>query len=387
MDDGDQSSGNAGTRETYFAPADRASAQALRAQVVQVVEHPVIEAVLESFCGHVLVLNRQRQILAASPEFKEALTACGIEDFVGLRPGEALGCEHAEEGPAGCGTSLACQHCGAALAILLAQCCLGPVYEECWISMRRKNKRESIEFRAKATPITLTGLDLVVLALHDISDQKRRGALEQSFLHDARNLLSGIVTWTDVLQQDRPDEGTTSLRTLALQLRELLSGHSVLAQAEKGELAVSNGSIDLSALARMLNQSFSHHPSGEGKTFVVHFPGAAAALISDQNILMRILSNMVTNALEASAVGATVEVRYELLGGHPTFSVHNSGAIPEHVAPRIFQRSFSTKTEPGHGLGTYGMRLLAEQYLGGHVSFTSSRDEGTTFSLVLPGPE
>ena len=383
MDDGDRQ-GNAGTPETYFAPADRSSAQALRAQVAQIVEHPVIEAVLQSFCGHVLVLNRQRQILAASSEFKEALAACGIEDFVGLRPGEALGCEHAEEGPGGCGTSFACQHCGAVLAILMAQCCLGSVYDECWISMRRKNKRACVEFRAKATPLTLAGIELAVLALDDISDQKRRGVLEQNFLHDARNLLSGIVAWTDILQEDRSDEATTSLRTLVLQLRDLLSGQVVLAQAEKGELAVAKGTIDLGTLARMLDQGFSHHPSGEGKNFVVRFPAAAAALVSDQDILMRILSNMVTNALEASQLGATVEVRYQVQAGHPVFSVHNPGVIPEHVAPRIFQRSFSTKTEPGHGIGTYSMRLLAEQYLGAQVQFTSSSEEGTTFRLVLP---
>ena len=52
--------------------------------------------------------------------------------------------------------------------------------------------------------------------------------------------------------------------------------------------------------------------------------------------------------------------------------------------PRIFQRSFSAKADPGHGLGTYSMRLFAEQYLGGKVTFTTSKDEGTTFSLVLP---
>jgi signal transduction histidine kinase len=30
------------------------------------------------------------------------------------------------------------------------------------------------------------------------------------------------------------------------------------------------------------------------------------------------------------------------------------------------------------------MRFFAEQYLGGKVTFTSSMDAGTTFSLVLP---
>jgi len=370
--------------DTYFAPAARVPPDTLAKQVALVIDHPVIQTVLESFCGQVLVLNQARQILAASPEFRAGLSACGIDQYVGMRPGEALCCEHAGEGPGGCGTSVACRHCGAVLAILMAQCCLGPTYEECWISMRRKNKIESAEFRAKATPLRLEGTDIVVLALHDISDQKRRRVLESTFLHDARNLLAGIMNWCDVLQHENPDEATASISALSRQMRDLLSEHATLYQAEKGELVVHNAPIDLPALARTLRERFSSHPSGEGKTLVVRFPEGAPPLHSDGSILSRILSNMVTNALEASRPGCTVSVHCELQPGQSIFAVHNPGTIPDEVAPRIFQRSFSTKTEPGHGLGTYSMRFFAEQYLGGKVTFTSSADTGTTFSLVLP---
>ena len=384
MDDGEHQIGSARVVDTYFAPAARVSAETLAKQVAAVIDHPVIRTVLESFCGQVLVLNQYRQILAGSPEFRDALSACGIDHYLGMRPGEALGCEHASEGPGGCGTSMACRHCGAVLAILMAQCCLGPTYEECWISMRRKNRIESAEFRAKATPLRLEDTDIVVLALHDISDQKRRRVLENTFLHDARNLLAGIMNWSDVLQQENPDEATASIAAMARQMRDLFSEHAALYQAEKGELVAQKAPIDLPALARLLSERFSGHPSGEGKTLLVRFPEGAPPLHSDEAILSRILSNMVTNALEASRPGATVSVHCELQPGRSLFAVHNPGIIPDDVAPRIFQRSFSTKTEPGHGLGTYSMRLLAEQYLGGKVSFTSSQDAGTTFSLVLP---
>ena len=370
--------------ETDFAPAARASAETLAKQVALVIDHPIIRTVLESFCGQILVLNRHRQILAASPEFRDALEAFGIHDVVGMRPGEALSCEHSSEGPGGCGTSVACRHCGAVLAILAAQCCLGPINEECWISMRRKDRLASVEFRAKATPLRIEDTDMVVLALHDISDQKRRRVLESTFLHDARNLLSGILSWSDVLRQESPDEAAVSIGTLARQMRDLFAEHATLAQAEKGDLVVNKAHIDLQDLARVLGERFSGHPSGEGKTLVVRLPEGTPLLQSDQNIVSRILSNMVTNAIEASTLGATVEVRFEKRAGLSIFSVHNPGVIPEDVVPRIFQRSFSTKPEPGHGLGTYSMRLLAEQYLGGKVTFSSSIESGTCFYLTLP---
>jgi K+-sensing histidine kinase KdpD len=384
MDHGETEMAGVEARESHFAPAKRASAETLAAQVAEVVRHPVIAAVLESYCGQVLVLNRERQILAASPEFAAALAECGMPDYVGKRPGEALGCDHAGEGPGGCGTSAACAHCGAVMAILAAQCCKTPAYEECWIGMRRKDKRESVEFRAKATPLSLDGIDLVVLALQDISDQKRRGVLEQSFLHDARNLLAGILTWSEVLQYESSEEAITSIRALVLQLRDQFSGHVALAQAEKGELVVHLASLDLAMLARTLGETFSRHPRGEGRNFVVRFSAEASPPVSDQALVLRILTNMVMNALEASVAGGTVAVHYEVLAGAPTFTVHNPGVISRDIAARIFQRSFSTKSEPGHGLGTYSMRLMAERYLGGRVSFTSSAEHGTVFALTLP---
>jgi hypothetical protein len=384
MAQGDMHITDVQARETYFAPARRSSTEMLTEQVGAVVAHPVVEAVLDSFCGQVLVLNRERQILAASPEFREALAACGIHDFVGKRPGEALGCEHSDEGPGGCGTSLACAHCGAAMAILAAQCCGSPDYEECWIGIRRGQQRHSVEFRAKATPIHLPGYEVVVLALQDISDQKRRVVLEQTFLHDARNLLGSILMWSEVLAQEPCEEAIGAIRKLALQLRDQLNGHRMLVRAEKGDLVVASVPLDLPDLARALRDTFSGHASGEGKSLVVQFPVDMPAPLSDPNLVLRILTNMVTNALEATCTGATVTARFELRGGMPTFKVHNPGAIPPEIASRIFQRSFSTKSEPGHGLGTYSMRLFAEQYLGGQVSFTSSVEEGTMFVLTLP---
>ena len=71
-------------------------------------------------------------------------------------------------------------------------------------------------------------------------------------------------------------------------------------------------------------------------------------------------------------------------GEEVVFAVHNPAVIPEQVQLQMFQRSFSTKSQPGHGIGTYSMKLLGEQYLGGKVTFVSRFPEGTTFTLTLP---
>ena len=59
-------------------------------------------------------------------------------------------------------------------------------------------------------------------------------------------------------------------------------------------------------------------------------------------------------------------------------------AIPDAVAPRVFQRFFSTKPGSGRGLGGFAVKLLGERYLKGRVTFTTSPAEGTTFRVRLP---
>ncbi len=54
------------------------------------------------------------------------------------------------------------------------------------------------------------------------------------------------------------------------------------------------------------------------------------------------------------------------------------------MARRIFQRNFSTKAEAGRGIGTFSMKLLGEEVLGGKVSFTSTENDGTVFVLSHP---
>jgi len=64
--------------------------------------------------------------------------------------------------------------------------------------------------------------------------------------------------------------------------------------------------------------------------------------------------------------------------------VSKPGVMPEDVQLQIFQRSFSTKGQPGRGIGMCSVKLFGERYLGGRVDFASRVSDGTTFSLDLP---
>ncbi|MCC6972354.1 MAG: ATP-binding protein, partial [Phycisphaerales bacterium] len=152
----------------------------------------------------------------------------------------------------------------------------------------------------------------------------------------------------------------------------------------RGELDVRYGTVDAEDILEQIRIVFDRHPVSRGKSLRLLCLSLETQFESDPRLLMRILINMVKNAFESVPRSGTIKLRYERIDGAPVFTVWNPGKIPEDVAAQIFQRSFSTRHETGRGLGTYSMRLLGNQYLGGTVTFTTSEEVGTEFALRLP---
>jgi len=93
---------------------------------------------------------------------------------------------------------------------------------------------------------------------------------------------------------------------------------------------------------------------------------------------------MIINAMEATEKNGIVRIWSENKNGKINFCVWNSQFIPPEISKRIFQRNFSTKFQAGRGIGTYSMKFFGEKILGGKVSFSSSKEDGTIFVLSLP---
>ena len=92
---------------------------------------------------------------------------------------------------------------------------------------------------------------------------------------------------------------------------------------------------------------------------------------------------MVINAFEAIDDEGIVYLTINADNENFCFTVSNEGFIPESISKRIFQKNFSTKANWGRGLGTYSIKLLGEEILGGKVGFETSPDSGTEFWLKL----
>jgi hypothetical protein len=367
----------------YVAHEDRVAGYELLKQASAALADPCVQVVLEAVQGYLVILNSSRQILAANRELLDALNRETPGCLIGLRPGEALNCIHFTEGPNGCGTSSHCRACGAVLAILASQNLQKRVTDECRLSSFRNGELVAMDFRVTASPLKISGQELTALVLTDISSEKRREVLEQVFLHDVLNSLGGLEAWGQFMQGLDPQAAAREILDLAESLKaEVLSQRTLLA-AEGGDLEVHKRPCHPAEVFRTLRNVFAKHPSIAGKDLQLASPAQEMVLLTDRALLLRVLINMVKNALEATGTGGVVRVWYEARDKGPAFVVENPGMVPNDVRLHIFERSFTTKASKGRGLGTYSMKLFGERYLKGTVSFTS--ENGTTrFWIQLP---
>ena len=128
---------------------------------------------------------------------------------------------------------------------------------------------------------------------------------------------------------------------------------------------------------------YRRHQAAKGKKIEIAADCEHSAFLSDHTLLLRVLGNMLKNALEASSPGEKVTLGARNDGDQVELRVNNPTSMPRDVQLQVFKRSFSTKGS-GRGIGTYSMRLLASRYLGGTVDFTTGEAAGPTFRVRLP---
>jgi len=210
--------------------------------------------------------------------------------------------------------------------------------------------------------------------------------LERVFFHDVLNSTGGLLGIARVLRKGSKDSGDVlagRVYRLTEQIINEIQGQRELLAAENAELSTQPVRMNSREFLGKVAEFYREHEAARERLIEIDCEAADVEFTSDQALLTRVMGNMIKNALEASDKGEKVKSGCNVNGEQIEFWVHNSGCMPRDVQLQVFQRSFSTK-EMGRGLGTYGMKLLTERYLMGSVTFSSSQEEGTRFTVRLP---
>jgi PAS domain S-box-containing protein len=256
-------------------------------------------------------------------------------------------------------------------------------YEGDFIS---RNSGKITPVRVNFAPIILDE-KLIIGGVGIFEDITERKQIERIYFHDIINTAGNLLNLTELLEDEidskKKSELIHILGQLAKRIIDEINTHRHLVISEKSKINLSLRKIHSMDFIKNIIGSYNQADLFEAQSIVITEDSADIEFETDETILGRVLGNMIKNAVEASAPGHTVYVKCCLEDDLIVFSTHNSSVIPNDIQTQLFNRSISTKGA-GRGLGIFSMKFLTEKYLGGQISFTSNKKEGTIFKVSYP---
>lgn len=371
--------------EISIAPAEQTIASALLRELDIIENDPVITALLKNNNSLMAILNENRQVLAINDGFLDFLGETDASAIIGQRIGEVIGCIHAHDKDGGCGTGDFCVSCGAAAA--LVSTLTGDSFSEqnCAITIEKNGILSDLFLRIHCSSLVIAGSRFLLLFIEDITMFQKWAAMERTFFHDITNITAALLSASElVMDLKSPPPLAQNIYHLVKRLANEIEVQRCLVAIQPEEIRLKFEQVHLETVIRELKSMAFLHPAAMNKT--IHFPPSVpiVSFSTDFNLLLRVLYNMVINAIEATENGGEIRITVEQHNEGLSFTVWNKSPVPPAIAKRIFQRFVSDKPGHGRGMGTYSMKLFGEELLGGKVEFMSSEKSGTTFTYIMP---
>lgn len=164
-----------------------------------------------------------------------------------------------------------------------------------------------------------------------------------------------------------------------------------LSRIESGTLRLDVGLLDVRQAVGQAVALVESTAAAQGLAFEVHHGADVHTLRGDPTRVRQILVNLLSNAIKYNREGGWVAVRTRRHDDRVDIAVHDGGLGmgPDQVA-QLFQPFNRLGREgssvEGTGIGLVICQRLA-QTMGGEIRVESRRDEGSTFTLVLPASD
>jgi len=249
--------------------------------------------------------------------------------------------------------------------------------------------------RSRAFPIFDRKGRLVRIAgiTEDITSRKHaeqlREDVERITRHDLKSPLSSIIGVPSFMLErgDVPEEQKEwwrSVHDAGRRMLRMINSSLNLYKMEVGTFQLQPVEVNLAAAAAEAGKDLAGVLSAFAVKLEIANDGCCFPVIAGDGLLVyELLANLIKNAAEASPREGRVTVSFACGNGRVSASIHNAGAIPADIRAKFFQKYVTSGKVHGTGLGAYSARLITAT-LGGHISFETSDEAGTTIKLDFP---
>jgi signal transduction histidine kinase len=219
-----------------------------------------------------------------------------------------------------------------------------------------------------------------------------RRRMTADIAHDLRTPLTVISGYLEALLDEslRPTPARFGAMHDETQvLLRLVEDLHTLSLADAGELTLRYQEVEPAQLLTRVAQTYRDAATHQDVRLVVEPAPGLPTLYADGEQLLRVLGNLVSNALRHTLPGGRITLGAVRDGDGVAFTVADTGEgiAAEHL-PNIFERFYRADSSRnvetgGSGLGLAIVRSIVEAH-GGSVRVTSEPGAGTTFTCRLP---
>jgi two-component system NarL family sensor kinase len=220
-----------------------------------------------------------------------------------------------------------------------------------------------------------------------LAQAQLRGDVIATLAHDLKTPVLGTLASLSLLENNKPVRAIRSSQERCLRLIEDLLQ---VFRAEQEGLNPELQPCNLLAIAQEALENVEGIAAQRQIEIVLRQPQAGhhqMVLNADPSLLLRLLENLLLNAVHHSLRGQRVWLQLSRARGGLLVDVHDSGTgFPPETLPKLFQRFSQTSSTRGTGLGLYLCRLISEAH-GGSIRASNSPGGGARVVVQLPGAE
>jgi signal transduction histidine kinase len=239
----------------------------------------------------------------------------------------------------------------------------------------------------------------IMKALHK---QENLNQLRQRFVtmasHEFKSPLTSIQTSSDLIEMvlDKEDaeivpkisKYTNRIRQQVKRLNNILSDILVLGRLEANQLQIKREWVAISTLITDVQEHLSHLID-DNRQLVVENTVSSDRILVDINLMMHLLSNLVSNAYKYSSDKPAPIIRFSEVDAHVQIEVEDFGiGMDQKDLTNMFEpfyRSDKVEGVKGYGLGLVLVKEIVDVH-NGTVAVKSEIDKGTTVWVRIPQP-
>lgn len=209
--------------------------------------------------------------------------------------------------------------------------------------------------------------------------------------HELRTPISVVISQCEYALEHAKSNGDyrealETVLTHARKMSGMIAQLLALTRAGQGRETLRMEEINLSELCQMVTEEQKESALGKNISIQTEIQ-PDISFFGDETLLMRMLMNLISNAIQYGRENGRLTVTLKKAGGQVSGSVGDDGiGISKEDLPRIWDRFY--QADPARSGGGAGLGLSMVQWIiqahGGEISVKSEPGKGSTFSFVLP---